>query len=815
MPTFYFHRLTRRAAAFAAILLALSLVAGSAFASTQPDIPENLGRGLGPLVHEYVARRQAGQSETESARAALAKSVRAQTDGKNRVLVDVVLDGNAPLAQVQRRTESLGGAITASIDWYRHGIFTAMIPLREAADVARIRGVSAVHLASGHHQRIGAATSQGTVVLNTALVNTSGYLGAGITVGVVSDSYNTDQEDASDPGWTTAQNDIATGDLPGPGTPNGYTTPVDVLQDGASYYTDEGRAMLQIIHDVAPAANLAFCTSGTSDAQMAANIARLQNTAHCQVICDDTGFYDEPMFSDGVIAQAINRAAAAGVAYFSAIGNDGNSGYQAVFNPVSNSQGRSQATIEGINLSSIPTAESNVIYEWHGFGTDTSGNPIVVQNITTGAYSPTLIFQWDDPFDVTNGGIKGITCDYDILVFNSSGNYQSSLSGVENNITSNEPIELPDGYMSASTPYKICIVLTTRVNSSNPRAATHLRYLITDDYDVITGDDINLNNVSAQGHAYAAGSAGVAAWDYDDAPPPTPSSSHVYTPLIEGYSSNGPIDIYFDSAGNRLTAPLVRKQPMFAATDNVDTTFFPPYPTSPNPNDYDNDGWPNFAGTSAATPHAAGIAALLMNAAAVNNLGTLSPQEIQSLMIATTQGITDQDPLFCSGTAGPITITDTGDGQVLPNVFEIAFTGSTGTSLTSVTINLLPVKMVFDPSSTDANGDPWTLVGTTGSPAPTAGSRSYGGTPSKSTLTMAFTNFGRGDTLSFGVGFDDSDTLNYGYDADELGGATFSVTVSGVTYNGTFQNSLSRTYNYKSGFGLLDANAALNLLLSQ
>jgi hypothetical protein len=572
--------------------------------------------------------------------------------------------------------------------------------------------------------------------------------------------------------------------------------------------------MLQIVHDVAPAANLAFCTVGNSDAQMAANIARLRNTAKCQVICDDFLFFDEPMFSDGVIAQAINSAAAAGVAYFSAIGNDGNSGYQATFNPVSNTQAQAQATAEGINLNSIPKSESNVIYEWHGFANDRGGSPIVVQNITTGAVPSSLIFQWDDPFDVTNTfGVKGITSDYDILVFNSSGNYNSQLSGVDNNITANEPLELPSAYMSGSTAYKICIVLTNRLNGSAPRQATHLRYVITNDYDVITGDYIQPNNVTAQGHAYAAGSAGVAAYNYDDAPDPG-NSSHTYTPIVEGFSSNGPIDIYFDSAGNRLATPITRKQPMFACADNVDTSFFPPSPTSPNPADYDDDGYPNFAGTSAATPHAAGIAALLINAAANNNLGPLSPQYIQSLMIATTQGTIDEEPLFSSGTAGPVTLTDSGDSQILFNTFGLTFSGSAGQKLTSLTINLAPVAMRFD-STTDAYGQPWILDSATGTPAPSSPGRSFPGAPADPTMIMALSNFSPGDTMDFSVGFVDGNTGKYGYNPAELAGATFSATVSGVVYTGTFGNTLGNYYNYKSGYGLVNAQAALNLLLSQ
>ena len=664
---------------------------------------------------------------------------------------------------------------------------------------------------------MGAVPSQGSVVHKANLVNASGYLGAGITVGVLSDSYNDDAYDAGDPGWTTASMDVATGDLPGAGNPGGYTTPVDVIEDGGAPQqdTDEGRAMLQIVHHVSPAAHLAFCTAGNTDAEMAANITRLQKNAKCQVICDNTGFFDEPMFSDGVIAQAINAAAAAGVAYFSAIGNDGNSGYQATFNPVSNAVGRTQAAAGGVNLNSIPASESNVIYRWHSFGTNAAGEPIVVQNITTGSYPTTLIFQWNDPFNVVNAGVKGITTDYDILVFNSAGNYGPNVSGVENAISANEPLQMPNGNLAANTKYKICIVQTTRVNGSQPRLATRLRYLATDNYDVISGDYIGLSNVAAQGHAYAAGSAGVAAYVYDDAPDPG-ASSHVYTPLVEGFSSNGPVQIYFDSTGNRLATPTLRNQPMFSCADNVDTTFFPPSASTPNPADYDLDGWPNFQGTSAATPHAAGIAALLMNAAAVNHLGVLSPQKIQSLMISTTQGYIDETPLFCSGTAGPVTISDTGDDSIMPNTFKIAFSGSAGQKLTSVSINLAPLSMHFDPSS--SNGEAFGVVAATGNPAPSPGARSLtGGTTGKSSMKIALSNFAPGDTLSFSIGFDNDNTGMYGYLANELGGATISATVSGVTaaYSGKMANSLGRTFNYKAGYGLLNAQAALNLLLSQ
>jgi hypothetical protein len=798
-------------------VMAFAIAAIAAITGRAQDVPANLGRGLGPMVGEFDAQRLSGKSEADSFQAAVATVARAQGDAQDRVLVDVMLDGKASLAQVRQRSEQLGGSVTAAAGWYRHGTFSVWLPLKAVEQLARTPGVSAVHLAPRHRLRIGAVTTQGAVVHKTDLVNNSGYLGAGVTVGVLSDSYDDDLADSRDPGWTTASQDVATGDLPGRGNPLGDTTPVDVLQDGDSPYsdTDEGRAMLQIVHDVAPAANLAFCTNGDTDSDMAENIRRLEDDAGCQVICDDVAFDDEPMFSDGVIAQAIDAAAANGVAYFSAIGNDGGSGYAATFNPVSNTTGRKQAAAGGVRVGTIPSAESKVIYEWHSFGTDTKGNPVVVQKITTGSGPTTLIFQWDDPFDVVNGGTTGITTDYDILVFNSAGDFSSHLSGTENNISANEPIELPIDNMKPFTTYKICIVLTTRTNGTQPRLATHLRYLATDGADCIIGDYINSNDVTATGHCCAAGCGGVAAYVYDIAPDPG-NSSHLYTPLVDGYSSNGPVTIYFDSAGNRLTTPVTRNQPMFACTDNVDTTFFPPYPAAPNPYDYDDDGYPNFAGTSAATPHAAGIAALLLNAAAANNMSAPTPSQIQSILIATTQGQIDEDPIFCSGTAGPVSLTDSGDGDSVPNIFEIAFSGTAGQKLSSVTLDLSPVSMHFDTGR--ENGLPYTVDASTGKPRPTAGRRIYsGGSSGKSTMTLPFSHFEPGDTYSFSIGFDDDDTDMYGYDADELGGAAFSATVSGVAmpYTGTLGNSLGRTYNYKAGYGLLDAQAAVNMLLGQ
>ncbi len=189
--------------------------------------------------------------------------------------------------------------------------------LREAnkyADrVAKIKSQLTAYL-DRFHPLIGSVTSEGDATHRAADVrSTFGYQGQGIKIGVLSDSYNA---------LGKASADVASGDLPGIGNPDGDTTPVTVVQD-FSGGEDEGRAMLQVIHDLAPKAQLFFATAAVSEAGFAANIQTLRNTYHCNIICDDVFYFDEPAFQDGIVAQAVDAVTASGALYFSSAGNSG------------------------------------------------------------------------------------------------------------------------------------------------------------------------------------------------------------------------------------------------------------------------------------------------------------------------------------------------------------------------------------------------------------------------------------------------------------------------------------------------------------
>ena len=159
---------------------------------------------------------------------------------------------------------------------------------------------------------------EGDTAMNVASARAANDVdGTGVTIGVLSDSFNTDP---SAP--TRASQDIATGDLPGAGNPCGHPTPVTVQQDDTDPNNhDEGRALAELAHAMAPGANLAFATAVRGDLDFASRINALRTTNHATVLVDDIQYLDEPFFQDGPIASAANAASAAGVPYFSSAGN--------------------------------------------------------------------------------------------------------------------------------------------------------------------------------------------------------------------------------------------------------------------------------------------------------------------------------------------------------------------------------------------------------------------------------------------------------------------------------------------------------------
>ena len=214
--------------------------------------------------------------------------------------------------------------------------------------------------------------------------------GSGIKVGVLSDSFN-------DLGGAAA--DEADGALPS-------ASNVDVIKDLGSGGTDEGRAMMQIIHDIAPGASEAFYTAFDSEQDFANGILALA-AAGAKVIVDDVSYFDEPFFQNGVVAQAIQTVEAEGVTYVTAAGNDASNGYQAAWTPIS-------GTFDGHALSDAESFGGSLV------------QTVTINTEGTGDHVP-LVLEWNQAYGAA-------TSDLEILVF-----HNGSLVGTATNRTSGEP----------------------------------------------------------------------------------------------------------------------------------------------------------------------------------------------------------------------------------------------------------------------------------------------------------------------------------------------------------------------------------------
>lgn len=441
---------------------------------------------------------------------------------------------------------------------------------------------------------VGLVTSQADYVLEAARTrayrrNGVSVSGAGVKIGVLSDSFNS---------LRGAATDIASGDLPAAG--------VQVLSDLMGG-TDEGRAMCQLIHDLAPDSPLAFSTANDTEGVFAQHIRDLADPAkgNCKVIVDDVRYFAEPFFQDGVIAQAINDVVAGGVSYFSSAGNNANAGYE-------------NATPQFMADSANP-AKRVLNFDATGAQTDTRQRIVLAAPTTTaagGKFTPFL--QWSDPF-YTTGGVKTNLDLYLIAVKNGVVG-DTVARGRMNNIATSYPVEalnFTNTVATGTTTFDLVIVLRGGV------APTRVKYI---NYGTANPREW-FGASTIAGHAASAAAFAVAAASCFDQRAP-----EAFTSL------GGALPFLFSPAGVALATPELRQKPNITATDGTDTSFFG--------GDLDGNGFPNFFGTSAAAPHAAAVAALLRSAEPA-----LTPAQVYGRLVGSARllGTTATNPLTGPG----------------------------------------------------------------------------------------------------------------------------------------------------------------------
>src|SRR5438132_3768059 len=275
---------------------------------------------------------------------------------------------------------------------------------------------------------VGSKTSEGDTTHKASNARTTfGANGAGVRIGVLSD------------GVSHLSASQASGDL----------GPVTVL-GGQIGLGDEGTAMLEIIHDLAPGAQLYFATAINGIASFARNIRDLR-AAGCDIIIDDVGYPNETAFQNGqapsvisttnggVAIQAVNDVTAAGALYFSSAANSGNKN--------DGTSGTWEGDfVDGGALTSPPSGfpASGKVHDF-----DPSGAVSQFDTISAGSSSGSstpISLSWADP-------LGGSTNDYDLFVLNSTGtSVISSSTNIQSGVQ--DPLEL---------------VSATGANATNPR----------------------------------------------------------------------------------------------------------------------------------------------------------------------------------------------------------------------------------------------------------------------------------------------------------------------------------------------------------
>lgn len=190
-----------------------------------------------------------------------------------------------------------GGIIEGylALDRVRSVVASPLVAAVKPIDLLRQRGDSVGSVANAAED----------VLRSLDLSQFRGLTGAGVRIGVISDGVD---------GLATS---VSTGNLPG-------NVAVLVPGDGS-----EGLAMLELIHDIAPGAQLFFASGSNGEAAFAASVAALIDNQVDIIVDDLPGLTAESWFMDGPAALAYQSAVAGGVTVFSSAGNRGNDGYEA------------------------------------------------------------------------------------------------------------------------------------------------------------------------------------------------------------------------------------------------------------------------------------------------------------------------------------------------------------------------------------------------------------------------------------------------------------------------------------------------------
>jgi subtilisin family serine protease len=508
--------------------IALAALALLLAGSPPPASPQDLqaigerhspGPAMGPHDHKIVARlrglvadfRAEGITRHTATAADVARRFSTpllRIDDAGRVEVYVWAADTTPATLASLTAHDLDVEVVNA----ELGIVQGWIPVESLESLAAEPAVTKIRPPSYATPRTGSVTSEGDTIHRCDQVRALGFDGAGVKVGVISNGVS---------GLAASQ---ASGNLP---------PTVQVLDAGSG---DEGTAMMEIVHDCAPGAALAFASGlGTL---VFINAVDSLKAAGAKIIVDDLGFYGEPFFADGPVGTH-DKTVSPTVLRISSAGNDRQVHYQAMFTP-----GPADTDITGTRHLFAP-GDSQLRFR-------VGGGSVV-----------TIVLQWADQFGSSGN-------DYDLCVRQNGTLVACSADFQDGN---DDPLEaLPLSCSGAAGTFCAGDIQIT-LFAGQPRLLKFfcLGFCILDEYAVVAG--------SIFGQPAVPEVVAVAAADA------------VSPAVVEPFSSAGPSTVVFP-------VPQTRPKPDVTGIDCVTTS---------------RPGFAPFCGTSAAAPHVAGVAALILS----------------------------------------------------------------------------------------------------------------------------------------------------------------------------------------------------------
>jgi hypothetical protein len=494
----------------------------------------------------------------------------------------------------------------------------ARVPAGRLQEVASLPMVTFIRLPNYAIRRIGSFTTEGDAISHASDARTQFSIdGTGVKVGVLSDGIKGMFATGCTSCGGASGGPIATGDLPAStGTRNasGVLTASSGGVTGRSFQANsdleglppasppcgfagagaEGTALLEIVHDLAPGAQLAFANADTDLAfNQAVNFLASTN----DVVVDDLGFFGDAY--DGTSAVSSNTAAALNNpsnrirTYVTSVGNEADEHYYGAY---------TDSGVDGTTIGGITQGGRLHLFQANAATVDVLGlGPRPYNLISLPRSAEVVIFlSWDDPMGAS-------TNNYDLyLVQQSTGKVVASSVDVQNGHA--DPVEFID-YVNGGAADSFWIVIQ---NVGDRAQAKNLNLFSFGPECALAGPG-RLSPTRFERHNFNTATQSVAAQSDAGGSPvsvisvgaicsASSAAAAVFGSALPNPSCldrNNATAEFFSSRGPTLDG---RTKPDVASIDGVSITAAGSF-SAP------------FFGTSAAAPHVAGIAALTLQSA--------------------------------------------------------------------------------------------------------------------------------------------------------------------------------------------------------